>query len=197
MKNQTSRVFALARSADGKLLASGGVNSNFVTIWDLTTLGPPVTTVKNALLAPWALAFVDSGTLVAANANGRVVSIDLVQGSLAAVLVVHELAASALALGRNGLTLWTAGHDYSLSFVDVESAVCKATLCDVNDRLVGSTSGESTEAFLAVDAEGFYNASSGLEDLFRARAAGVLVALTVLRKDFRRPWKIEKALAGV
>lgn len=194
-RNQTSRVFSLVLSSDGSVLASGGVQTAAVTIWNTQT-GAIVRKIADPRLSPRSLLFMGNDTLVATNDNGRVLTLDLSEGSVGQLSDVHDMSATA-SVAMNETLIWTAGSEHAIHLFDIKAGLRRATLYDVNAHMLSSRQSLGANEYLAMDSDGFYSASKGAERGLQILHHGVLTPVMTVRRLRKRPKRVSRAWLSV
>lgn len=194
MKGQTTGVFTVVLSPKGNLLASGGPNTNRLSIWDLGNGGTLKLSISDKLFAPTSIRFLGDDELVVSNANGRVLLVNIESGKVVRELTSHDLNASSIATLSNGKYLLTASHDRTLHLVHIANNSTIVTFLD--PTLAGAKPDLLTKngEFLTIDQNGFYTASKEGERLTIIRIDDKLTSAKDLHMKYFRPHRINKEL---
>jgi WD40 repeat protein len=193
-KGQTTGVYTVAVSPSGKLLASGGANTNGVNIWNLSN-GALALTIRDTLLSPTSIRFLGESAVVVSNANGRVVRLNIENGTMAQELTVHELNASSIDVLPDLNYAITGSHDRSVHLVNLASSRRIITFYDPPSNVIKAASPSKKGEFLTIDSNGFYVATQGAENVTTFRISSDLLLAKDLHATYFRPNRIVKVLA--
>ncbi|MBV7337273.1 WD40 repeat domain-containing protein [Chloroflexi bacterium TSY] len=121
----TGRIYAIAFSPDGQLLATGGeTQNNMIHLWDLAG-GESIGALIGHDDYSKALRFSPNGTMLASGTNdGQICLWDItnpMQSGLRRVIDGHDLDTTSLAFSSDGRLLVSAGSDYVVRIWNVDS----------------------------------------------------------------------------